>query len=135
MVNYQIISSFRKAPKNTKDPGATSYLAGNLLTRNIVKLRDLKFEKCDFPRLKPYRGPSQQSFEKKDEYDHNNFERKGFRLFCKHFVLDLVASDYVDWLHVFEHEMDLERIPYSVMDTDQIIGKKFQNLLSEIVAY
>ena len=87
-----------------------SFPPGYLLKQSRVNLKDLKYEKCDFPKLIPHKGPSHQTFEKLNEFDHNNLERKGFRLFCKNIVLDLVASDYSDWVNVFEKEWHLKHV-------------------------
>lgn len=120
--NQDVIIGIGRCSNKPTDPNTKSYPPGQLLTQAKVKISDLKYEKCDFPKLLPHKGPSQQSFEKQDEFDHHNFERKGFRLFCQNIVLDLVASDYNDWLNVFDKEMKLERVPYSQNDNDRIIG-------------
>lgn len=97
-------------------------LPGTCLMRASVSPSSLKFEKSDFPKVligKPY---ASQNFGKIEMFDHTNCERKGFRLKSNEFCLDLVASDYNDWIRVFESELFLEKISHDP-STSGIVGR------------
>ena len=87
-------------------------LPGTCILRASVKPSSLKYEKSDFPKViigKPY---TSQNFGKIEIFDHTNCERKGFRIRSKEICLDLIASDYNDWIRVFESELFLEQISH-----------------------
>ena len=87
-------------------------LPGTCILRASVKPSSLKYEKSDFPKViigKPY---TSQNFGKIEIFDHTNCERKGFRIRSKEICLDLIASDYNDWIRVFGSELFLEQISH-----------------------
>ena len=107
---------------NQKHQKSHLSLPGTRLLQASVSPSSLRYEKSDFPKIQIGKPYTSQNFGKVEMFDHTNCERKGFRIQSKEICLDLVASDYNDWIRVFETELFLEKISHDPT-TSGLVGK------------